>query len=42
MGKDTENMVLIFAGGVGQRMKSGTKPKQFLELYGKPIIIYTL
>ena len=42
MEKDTENMVLIFAGGVGQRMKSGTKPKQFLELYGKPIIIYTL
>lgn len=36
------NTALIFAGGTGQRMKSGTKPKQFLELYGKPIIIYTL
>lgn len=36
------NAALIFAGGTGQRMKSGTKPKQFLELYGKPIIIYTL
>lgn len=36
------NVAVIFAGGVGQRMNSKTKPKQFLELYGKPIIIYTL
>ena len=33
---------LIFAGGAGRRMNSRTKPKQFLELYGKPIIIHTL
>lgn len=33
---------LIFAGGTGQRMNSRSKPKQFLEVYGKPIIIYTL
>ena len=33
---------LIFAGGTGQRMNSRTRPKQFLELHGKPIIIYTL
>lgn len=33
---------LIFAGGTGTRMNSRTKPKQFLEMYGKPIIIYTL
>lgn len=33
---------LIFAGGTGQRMNTRAKPKQFLELYGKPIIIYTL
>ena len=33
---------LIFAGGTGQRMSLSSKPKQFLELYGKPIIIYTL
>jgi len=33
---------LIFAGGTGQRMNTSAKPKQFLELYGKPIIIYTL
>ena len=36
------NVAVIFAGGAGKRMKSSTKPKQFLELYGKPIIIYTL
>lgn len=36
------NVALIFAGGVGQRMKISSKPKQFLELYGKPILIYTL
>ena len=33
---------LIFAGGAGQRMNTQSKPKQFLELHGKPIIIYTL
>lgn len=33
---------LIFAGGSGQRMNSRSKPKQFLEMNGKPIIIYTL
>ena len=33
---------LIFAGGSGQRMNTRAKPKQFLELHGKPIIIYTL
>ncbi|MCI8326333.1 MAG: 2-C-methyl-D-erythritol 4-phosphate cytidylyltransferase [Lachnospiraceae bacterium] len=36
------NIALVFAGGTGQRMKNSAKPKQFLELYGKPIIIYTL
>lgn len=36
------NVALIFAGGTGIRMNSKAKPKQFLELYGKPIIIYTL
>ena len=34
--------VLIFAGGAGRRMNSRSKPKQFLEMHGKPIIIYTL
>ncbi|EHH1028458.1 2-C-methyl-D-erythritol 4-phosphate cytidylyltransferase [Vibrio parahaemolyticus] len=36
------NVALIFAGGVGTRMQNSTKPKQFLELYNKPVIIYTL
>ena len=36
------NTALIFAGGTGRRMHSAGKPKQFLELHGKPIIIYTL
>lgn len=34
--------VLIFAGGVGNRMNSNAKPKQFLQLFGKEIIIHTL
>lgn len=33
---------LIFAGGTGLRMSTRAKPKQFLELHGKPVIIYTL
>ena len=36
------NIVVIFAGGTGQRMRATSKPKQFLELHGKPILIYTL
>ncbi|MDD5956726.1 MAG: 2-C-methyl-D-erythritol 4-phosphate cytidylyltransferase, partial [Lachnospiraceae bacterium] len=32
----------ILAGGVGNRMKSAHIPKQFLEIAGKPIIIWTL
>ncbi len=30
------------AGGVGSRMKSAKIPKQFIEVEGKPIILYTL
>ncbi len=33
---------LIFAGGTGQRMSTRAIPKQFLELHGKPVIIYTI
>lgn len=36
------NIAVIFAGGSGKRMNSVAKPKQFLELNGKPIIVYTL
>lgn len=36
------NIAVIFAGGAGKRMNTVSRPKQFLELKGKPIIIYTL
>lgn len=36
------NIAVIFAGGSGTRMNTKARPKQFLELHGKPIIIYTL
>ena len=36
------NIAVVFAGGTGQRMNSKSKPKQFLMLHGRPIIIYTL
>lgn len=37
-----ENIALIFAGGTGQRMNTKTRPKQFLELHNKPILLHTL
>lgn len=36
------NYGLILAGGTGQRMRTSGMPKQFLMVYGKPIIIYTI
>jgi 2-C-methyl-D-erythritol 4-phosphate cytidylyltransferase len=36
------NIGLIFAGGVGSRMHSKDRPKQFLEIYNKPIIVHTI
>lgn len=36
------NYAVIFAGGTGTRMNTKTRPKQFLTLHGKEIIIYTL
>lgn len=33
---------MLFAGGVGSRMKQTEMPKQFLEVGGKPIIIRTM
>jgi len=35
------NIAVILAGGSGSRMKQDI-PKQFIDIYGKPIIIYTL
>ncbi len=36
------NYALIFAGGSGHRMNSRSRPKQFLQFYGKELIIHTL
>lgn len=36
------NISVIFAGGSGRRMHTKSRPKQFLEYNGKPVIIYTL
>lgn len=36
------NIAVVFAGGVGRRMNSKVKPKQFLTIHGKEIIIHTL
>ena len=35
------NVAVILAGGVGTRMKRDI-PKQFISVYDKPILIYTL
>lgn len=36
------NIAVIFAGGVGRRMKTGGLPKQFLDVEGAPILVHTL
>ena len=36
------NIAVIFAGGTGKSMNTKSKPKQFLELHSKPILVYTL
>lgn len=35
------NIAIILAGGVGSRL-GAEKPKQYIEVLGKPIIVYTL
>lgn len=35
-------VAVIFAGGEGRRMRPAAIPKQFLDLYGKPVIVRTL
>lgn len=39
--KDNKNIALIIAGGVGNRMGQDI-PKQFINVYDKPVIVYTL
>lgn len=41
MGNMGKNIALIIAGGVGARMGQDI-PKQFINVYDKPVIIYTL
>lgn len=36
------NNVLIFAGGSGSRINSRARPKQFLQFFGKELIIHTI
>ena len=36
------NIALILSGGVGSRMRSDGFPKQYIEIHGKPILMYTL
>lgn len=36
------NIAVIFAGGTGQRMHTKEKPKQFLMVHGKPIIVHAI
>ena len=36
------NIAIIVAAGSGSRMGSADKPKQFLPIYGKPLMIHTI
>lgn len=36
------NYAVILSGGVGTRMRSDGFPKQYLEINGKPVLLYTL
>jgi D-ribitol-5-phosphate cytidylyltransferase len=35
-------IAVVFAGGIGSRMKKAGPPKQFQEVNGKPILVHTL
>ena len=36
------NIAVIFAGGRGDRLNHHSRPKQFFEFRGKPIVVYTI
>lgn len=36
------NYAVILSGGIGQRMRMEGLPKQYIEINGKPILMYTL
>ena len=35
------NIPIILAGGVGSRV-GADRPKQFIDIYGKPVLVYTI
>lgn len=37
-----KHIAVIFAAGIGERMEYSSKPKQFLEFQGKPVLAYTM
>ena len=36
------NIAVIYAGGLGSRLHNYSRPKQFIEFRGKPVVIYTI
>jgi len=36
------NIAVIYAGGQGSRLHNYSRPKQFLEFRGKPVVVYTI
>ncbi len=36
------NIALVLAGGTGTRMRTDGFPKQYIEIKGKPVLLYTL
>ena len=36
------NVAVIYAGGQGSRLHNYSRPKQFLEFRGKPVVVYTI
>lgn len=36
------NYAVILAGGIGTRVKNAERPKQFIEINGRPVIAYTI
>lgn len=36
------NIAVILAGGTGSRMGMVDRPKQFIDIYGKPVVIHTI
>ncbi|MDP9466311.1 MAG: 2-C-methyl-D-erythritol 4-phosphate cytidylyltransferase, partial [Actinomycetota bacterium] len=37
-----DTIAVVFAGGIGSRMRSAEQPKQFMPVQGKPVLVHTL